>query len=51
MKIKVIFIPYWSLATIGLSLLYMAVNTICNGSRRGRGIVHESKHLSADVKG
>jgi hypothetical protein len=49
MKIKVIFIPYCSLATMGLSLLDMTMSTIKMSGTRW-GVVHESKHFSADVE-
>jgi hypothetical protein len=46
-KIKVIFIPYWSFATSGLSLL----QRLLGWPWKLEGVyVHESKHLSADGK-
>ena len=45
MKMNVIFIPYWSFATSGLSLLQNLLGGI---ERDWRGSVHEGKHLSTD---
>lgn len=48
MKIKVIFMPYCNLATIGLSELERL--SACTHYIRGR-LVHKVKHLSADREG
>ncbi len=47
MNIKVIFIPYWSFATIGLSLLQRLLE--CETELEGTD-VHEGKHLPAERK-
>lgn len=47
MKMNVIFIPYCSFATSGLSELWIVSRWCASGRRR---VVHESKHLSADGK-
>jgi hypothetical protein len=45
MKMNVIFIPYWSFATSGLSLLQRSLD---RESKLEELDVHEGKHLSAD---